>query len=554
MNYYGYPYIALTGGTDGSLDSLDGSLLKNGDFAVVVVPSTKRSYVFTLDEDSGATDDGTNVIAPDSNAGLKRWVRTNTPGATQDVSYYGAVGDGITDDTAAIQAALDAVKDDGGIVKFDAKPYLLSSRLSCSTSATVVLSGVQRGATKLIWTDGATNGGGISITYANLYPPAIDGMSLLARGTTGKGLELIGVLSDSVTRMGPSITNLLISGENPATDYWADCAYLKYCWFPHFENIGMKGLDDSTSPFDCTSGVTLYDCQAPFFHNFVAFHVENAILEASGTPLVAKGEGFQIQNFEMVGVTNGIVLYSAQTSAGSNIGPGHINAYAYGIKLSTRNQVSIHDMLIYKCNLSSSNFVAIELDDCPDNHIHDNIIRGDASATGDNFGIVLSGTNNSKYNHIHDNKFIDFYDTNKFGVLIGTGADLNFIHHNYADETLTQVVHANVDAGPSNIVQENYPTATQGFTANDATPSVGNDLCGMWATANNSPTTITMFHDGYVGQQIKVIVNDAVTTFDFSGTNIRGNGGVDWAAGAGDWLEAFFDGVDWYCAIHDTTL
>lgn len=132
MNYYGYPYIALTGGVDGALDSLDGSLLKNGDFAVVVVPTTNRAYIYTLDEDSAVSESSPNVISPDSNAGDKRWVLATAnsdaslvaflqagTGAiertqqskSRDLVYvddFGAEGDDSTDCTAAIQAAIDA--------------------------------------------------------------------------------------------------------------------------------------------------------------------------------------------------------------------------------------------------------------------------------------------------------------------------------------------------------------------------------------------------------------------------------------------------------------
>lgn len=99
-DYYGYPYVALTGGGDGALDSLDGSLLKNGDFAVVVLPTSNTTYIYTLDEDSGAAESSPDVIAPDANAGDKRWVLTTygtalTPGSDAANLNYLQAGTGM---------------------------------------------------------------------------------------------------------------------------------------------------------------------------------------------------------------------------------------------------------------------------------------------------------------------------------------------------------------------------------------------------------------------------------------------------------------------------
>ena len=61
------------------------------------------------------------------------------------VSNYGAVGDGITDDTTAIQAALNAAgsSNKGGIVSLSSGKYLISSTLSIPTGVT--LRGVNKG-------------------------------------------------------------------------------------------------------------------------------------------------------------------------------------------------------------------------------------------------------------------------------------------------------------------------------------------------------------------------------------------------------------------------
>jgi hypothetical protein len=129
-DWYGYPYIALSGGADGALDSLDGAALKDGDFAVVVVPGTRNSYIFTLDADSGATEDGLTVIAPDNNAGDKRWVLTNAASNDNDVTFFGATGNGVADDRTAIEAA-----DAGatGFVHYPTGTYKVGSDITLTT-------------------------------------------------------------------------------------------------------------------------------------------------------------------------------------------------------------------------------------------------------------------------------------------------------------------------------------------------------------------------------------------------------------------------------------
>jgi hypothetical protein len=60
-----------------------------------------------------------------------------------------------------------------------------------------------------------------------------------------------------------------------------------------------------------------------------------------------------------------------------------------------------------------------------------------------------------------------------------------------------------------------------------------------------------MFDLGYVGQVVKIIFSTGHTTIDFTGTNLKGNGGADWSPDKNDWMEGMFDGTDWYFACHD---
>ena len=94
-------------------------------------------------------------------------------------------------------------------------------------------------------------------------------------------------------------------------------------------------------------------------------------------------------------------------------------------------------------------------------------------------------------------------------------------------------------------------TRVRAFTSTDATPSVKNGK--TFKTANAGATTITMFDDGVVGQEITVIFNDTNTTIDFTGTNLKGNVGVDFVGAVGDVMTGTFDGTNWYFNVQDNT-
>ena len=87
-----------------------------------------------------------------------------------------------------------------------------------------------------------------------------------------------------------------------------------------------------------------------------------------------------------------------------------------------------------------------------------------------------------------------------------------------------------VDLGNSFSATSNRGLINNVMADGDTTPSVG--YGNYFITNNSSATSITDF-DGIRREQSKtitIIVNDANTTFDFTGSSLRGNGGVDLAA------------------------
>lgn len=115
---------ALTGMADG-----DRVLVKNWGF-------------YRYDLSSVVTADDALVVEPDTTVG--RWV-LEVDGDVQrtyvSVKTYGAVGDGVTDDSAAIQDAIDYVATSGnGVITFPQGTYLIGTKLTVTTN-NIVLNG-----------------------------------------------------------------------------------------------------------------------------------------------------------------------------------------------------------------------------------------------------------------------------------------------------------------------------------------------------------------------------------------------------------------------------
>lgn len=87
------------------------------------------------------------------------------------------------------------------------------------------------------------------------------------------------------------------------------------------------------------------------------------------------------------------------------------------------------------------------------------------------------------------------------------------------------------------------------FVNGDTTPSISEG--DNYKTGNTSATTISDLDDGYDGQRVLVVFGDSDTTVDFTGTNLKGNGGVDWGPNTDDAMLCTYDGTTWFCMAID---
>jgi hypothetical protein len=80
-----YHFTLLLGGSAVALDSVDGNSLLDKDRAFVIYGDAL--YVYELDADSGVAENSPAYIAPDTNAGDKRWVLLGTRYIDADLTF-----------------------------------------------------------------------------------------------------------------------------------------------------------------------------------------------------------------------------------------------------------------------------------------------------------------------------------------------------------------------------------------------------------------------------------------------------------------------------------
>lgn len=89
--------------------------------------------MFAWSSASSATDDDGTILTPDSAPASGRWLRVYTAGEW-DVRWFGATGDGSTDDTASINAAATAIASTGGTLIFPKGAYKLTASVTVGST------------------------------------------------------------------------------------------------------------------------------------------------------------------------------------------------------------------------------------------------------------------------------------------------------------------------------------------------------------------------------------------------------------------------------------
>ncbi|HEJ1113980.1 TPA: hypothetical protein SLU31_001749 [Pseudomonas aeruginosa] len=244
------------------------------------------------------------------------------------VTNYGATGNGTTDDTAAIQAAITAAGQNADVV-FPSGTYLITSTLTSLTGQRWLGRGGQRGTT-------LKKGANIDMVVVGTLSTILD-INLEGVGATytGKGFRIVSGFSQTITRCravnmggeplyfdsnaggGANVT--VFEGYPVDTDAYAGCA-IAGDTAPHprfFRGMWLSGANFALGPGAGNGGSMseFYIRDLRFDATSTLFHISNGRCATLGATTTLKGFDHSIDGVAFAGP---VALDSAQ---GINLGP-----------------------------------------------------------------------------------------------------------------------------------------------------------------------------------------------------------------------------------------
>lgn len=244
------------------LDRSVGVLRSYANVSTRVAPETGKALVWQSPTELGnSTIDSSGIAVP----GAGRTVATTTAyllnNAVYNVKDYGAVGNGVADDTLKIQAAIDAAgsgvvsgttSGDGGVVYFPKGTYKITAKLTVGPHVrlegagmfSTVLAGAVSDFVIKIGTDSAVN---------LAYGCGLERMTIVQSSNIGSGVQVKGTCAFSMKDVilegpgaGSTQIGLYIDGGNVANIFTSlvnvDSHYFKYC-----VRLGSSGSSTTTS-------------------------------------------------------------------------------------------------------------------------------------------------------------------------------------------------------------------------------------------------------------------------------------------------------------------
>jgi hypothetical protein len=560
------------------------------------LPSATNAKKFMMFAKHGATEILDSVHILHGVDGATEWAKLWGVNI-RNVEFYGAVGDGSTDDTTAIQDAIDAASS-GQVVYLPANTYKITAALTISDKT---ISFVGDGIGSTIIKQATTSVGTIDFDSTSVNKLSITNMSIETTAN-GAGSAISADWDTGIPANNPYlyINNVSIgpSVGSEATAKYDIGIVLTDCVNGIIANVNTRGkTGDHANGTGIqiqggSSNVRVINCGIHIYDKGVS------ILDTTTRCIVA--------NCVMTELNNGILVNITSTGEGMLLLGNSIISYTRGI-YTDATAISfcvLEGNTMEKHTSSTANYIGI-LGGFKNSVIDGNIIQG-GGTSGTEIGIQMTATSTNDV-HITNN----LIDTQEKGILFDTDADDCVVSNNRIDNSTdvgitvvgnrhkvsnnniqttaeainvgtstnssitgnigvncTYVVDLTANStscfvannygvnlgtavtrnqGTTNIVARNYPHSgtMDTFTDADATPDVSNSSGGVGAfLANNSgATTITNFDGGYEGQSIIIIATNSNTTIQDNANIELATPGVDFVMATNDSITLINVGV-----------
>lgn len=334
--------------------------------ALTYTPGSVGSHFNSLASQTDATQ-GTTLLGYKINAtgGTGRSLASKLREFVS-VKDFGAVGDGVADDTTAFQNAFNAANN----VYVPSGTYKLTAGLTV-TNRNFSLFGAGKSGTKLLWTSAVA--AGISVVSntglggANRFPFAIRDLTLSA-GVANAGVAL--ALTYTIAAPGfvytginsISLDNVDIRGDDyfgASALYWTTGMRLVNTGSVQAKKLCIIGKQGVAGTYGIQIEATNGPNTAFFFNDLAITWVENGVDILNNTGGLYTVEGLYFSDFEIVGCDRGMFMRGGPVHA-LRLANGHINGETAAIQYdaSARNSTTfgMSNCYVQVANLFSGTF------------------------------------------------------------------------------------------------------------------------------------------------------------------------------------------------------
>lgn len=346
-----------------------------------------------------------------------------------NVKKYGALGDGVTNDTASVSSAINAIPSGGGSVYFPSGEYLLSSALSVTGKSVYFIGEGQH--TKLTFS--GTNGIVINNAASSFKLPC--GIIRLHLQTTANGVGN-GILftGRDDTSIEPQLTvrDVFITGATNATcwDVGINCTSAAQSVIDNItirgstsdngiQSFGMIFDNISTDVKICNGSTTWVDvgCDIRGGSESVMMYANHFAAVKTGvtTATIAGGHHFVMDHCHVASQVAGVILGTSATQQG----PNHSNVTnCFFIRLPSGGAYKAISAFSARCDISGNEITFNEVGQT-ETGIH---VQGQSGVP-------------AQWNMIYNNRIFNM-DT---AILLGTNSDRAYVINNMGGDNVVTV-------------------------------------------------------------------------------------------------------------------